>query len=123
VTPLKKKKKSRNSETDWGLNLLGSGEGEIVNRTGRSGSGAGSLSSSVASLKMSPGEDDTGSHRPLFYKTVNQILQDHLKAARKYVTDPDILEELEDDLESDCDALKSFLMATQVSILVAIRLL
>ncbi len=43
------------------------------------------------------------------------IRQEHINAARESVRDPDIRKELEAEIESDCDWLRSFLFASQVS--------
>lgn len=51
----------------------------------------------------------------LFNATVDQIRDDHFKAARAVVRDENLLRELEDDLEYDCERLRSFLLAAQVS--------
>lgn len=61
------------------------------------------------------------SPQPAFLNTVEQIRADHLKAARKAVHDPDLLAELEQDLEADCDRLKSFLLAAQIINEISIR--
>lgn len=50
----------------------------------------------------------------LFNATVDQIRDDHLKAARSVVRDERLLRELEEDLEYDCERLRSFLLAAQV---------
>ncbi|KAK4054281.1 Aspartokinase [Microbotryomycetes sp. JL201] len=69
---------------------------------------ANSLNGSFASLKLM---DDSPQ---LFNATVDQILQDHLVAARKIVKSEELLLELEEDLEYDCERLRSFLLATQI---------
>ncbi|KAM0789418.1 hypothetical protein ACM66B_000243 [Microbotryomycetes sp. NB124-2] len=69
---------------------------------------ANSLNGSFASLKLG---DDTPQ---LFNATVDQILQDHLAAARRVVNNEDILRELEEELEYDCERLRSFLLAAQI---------
>lgn len=56
---------------------------------------------------------------PLFNVTVDRIKEDHLIAARAVVKDAEILRELEDDLKYDCERLRSFLLAAQVSRLFA----
>jgi aspartate kinase len=49
-----------------------------------------------------------------FNGIVDLILSEHVTAARSTLQDPDILKGLEAELEDDCDALRSFLLATQV---------
>lgn len=66
-----------------------------------------SLSSSLSSLRMEDGPQ-------LFNLTVDRIKEDHLVAAREVVKDLEILKELEDDLDYDCERLRSFLLAAQV---------
>ncbi|KIY61670.1 aspartate kinase [Cylindrobasidium torrendii FP15055 ss-10] len=51
---------------------------------------------------------------PDFMGTIDLIRQEHVKAARDSITDPDILRELEREIESDCSWLYSFLYASQV---------
>lgn len=66
------------------------------------------MSASLSSLRAS----DEGPM--LFNLTVDQIKEDHIKAARAVLRDEDILRELEDDLDYDCERLRSFLLAAQV---------
>ncbi|KAL8292009.1 hypothetical protein RQP46_001475 [Phenoliferia psychrophenolica] len=68
----------------------------------------GSLSASMASLRAA----DEGSQ--VFNATVDQIKEDHFVAARAAIKDEAILRELEDDLDYDCERLRSFLMAAQI---------
>lgn len=49
-----------------------------------------------------------------FFKTVDLIRQQHLDAARDSVVDPTILQELEQEIDRDCDFLKNFLLAAKV---------
>ncbi|KZT00650.1 aspartate kinase [Laetiporus sulphureus 93-53] len=51
---------------------------------------------------------------PAFNSTVDIIRSEHINAARSSVRDPDLLKELEAEIERDCDGLRSFLVATQV---------
>lgn len=70
---------------------------------------------SFTSLALSPlTVPQTGQKLPEFNITVDLIRQEHIKAARDSVRDPDILEELEDEIDRDCDWLRSFLFAAQV---------
>ncbi|OCH88383.1 aspartate kinase [Obba rivulosa] len=61
-------------------------------------------------LTMSPARTE----KPSFSRTVDLICDEHLTAARAAVRDSEILVELEAEIEEDCDALRSFLFATQV---------
>ncbi len=56
-----------------------------------------------------------GQELPVYNVTVDLIRQEHINAARESVRDPDIRKELEAEIESDCDWLRSFLFASQVS--------
>lgn len=51
-----------------------------------------------------------------FFATVDLIRSEHVAAARSSISSLVILKELEDEIEKDCDALRSFLMAIQVCI-------
>lgn len=55
-----------------------------------------------------------GQASPPFNVTIDLLRQEHLNAARESLKDPDILNELEDEIERDCDWLRSFLFASQV---------
>jgi aspartate kinase len=50
----------------------------------------------------------------LFDETVDQIKRDHLEAARKVIKTEEVLREVEDELEYDCERLRGFLKAAQV---------
>ena len=51
---------------------------------------------------------------PSFNATVDLIRQEHFTAARESIQDADILKELEEEIENDCNWLRSFLLASQV---------
>lgn len=55
-----------------------------------------------------------GQELPVYNVTVDLIRQEHLNAAGESIRDPDIRKELEAEIESDCDWLRSFLFASQV---------
>ncbi|OBZ77544.1 putative aspartokinase [Grifola frondosa] len=65
---------------------------------------------SFASLAMSP----VNQGGPTFNSTVDIIRSEHITAARSSVRNPRLLQELEAEIERDCDWLRSFLFATQV---------
>jgi aspartate kinase len=67
------------------------------------------MANSVSSLRSL--DDDAV---PAFNATVDQIKRDHLQAARRVVKDPVILQHLEEDLDYDCERLRSFLLAAQI---------
>lgn len=50
-----------------------------------------------------------------FIETVQDIRLDHLNAAHQYISDPDILKRVQEEVNQDCDRLKSFLEAAQVT--------
>ncbi|KAJ2913805.1 hypothetical protein MD484_g6618, partial [Candolleomyces efflorescens] len=55
-----------------------------------------------------------GTPLPAFHATVDLIKEEHFKAARASIEDPEILEELEDEIDRDCEWLRSFLYAAKV---------
>ncbi|KAJ3894540.1 Aspartate/glutamate/uridylate kinase [Lentinula edodes] len=55
-----------------------------------------------------------GQIMPTFNTTVDLIRQEHFKAAADFISDPDIRQELEEEVDKDCDWLRSFLFASQV---------
>ncbi|KIP11870.1 hypothetical protein PHLGIDRAFT_82814 [Phlebiopsis gigantea 11061_1 CR5-6] len=65
------------------------------------------LETPFSSLSMSPAQSS-------FNATVDLLRSEHITAARTSVRDPEILKELEYEIERDIDALRSFLFATQV---------
>jgi aspartate kinase len=52
--------------------------------------------------------------KPDFFITVDLIRQQHLDAARNSISDSNILQDLERDIDRDCDWLKNFLLAAKV---------
>ncbi|BGP02092.1 Aspartokinase [Rhodotorula toruloides] len=78
------------------------------------------LSGSLSNLRMTAsgvgldkmnGDDD----RQLFDDTVDQIKRDHLEAAQKtIVNSKEVLQEVEEELEYDCERLRGFLRAAQI---------
>jgi len=52
---------------------------------------------------------------PDFNATVDLIRQEHIAAARKSIRDPEILQRLETGVNRDCDWVRNFLFAAQVS--------
>ena len=73
----------------------------------------GGLSSSLTMSSIPP---PTKNDDPPFFATVDLIRSEHVMAARSSITSLPILRELEAEIEKDCDALRSFLMAIQVGI-------
>jgi aspartate kinase len=53
--------------------------------------------------------------QPSFNGTVDLIRSEHLTAAKINVRNPEILKELEAEISRDCDMLRGFLFAAQVS--------
>ncbi|BGP42099.1 Aspartokinase [Rhodotorula kratochvilovae] len=71
------------------------------------------LSGSVSSLRLSRAA--TPDERQPYDDTVDQIKEDHLEAARKaIVNSKELLEEIEEELEYDCERLRGFLRAAQI---------
>ncbi|KAI0646543.1 aspartate kinase [Trametes meyenii] len=74
---------------------------------GKSSPTAGAVSSSFT---MSPINAAT----PAFSSTVDVIRSEHFNAAKATIRNLDILQELEAEIDKDCEGLRSFLFATQV---------
>ncbi|KAF9067065.1 Aspartate/glutamate/uridylate kinase [Rhodocollybia butyracea] len=55
-----------------------------------------------------------GQTLPAFNATVDLIRHEHFKAAEDCISDPDIRRALEEEVDKDCDWLRSFLFASQV---------
>ncbi|TFK22168.1 aspartate kinase [Coprinopsis marcescibilis] len=51
---------------------------------------------------------------PDFHATVDLIKEEHFKAARGSVRDPEILSELEEEIDRDCEWLRSYLYAAKI---------
>ncbi|KAI0777195.1 aspartate kinase [Trametes elegans] len=51
---------------------------------------------------------------PAFSTTVDVIRAEHVNAAKSTLRNPEILRELETEIDRDCEALRSFLFATQI---------
>ena len=60
-------------------------------------------------IEPTPAESLTGYH-----VTVDLIRSEHLAAARSSVRDPEILKELQEEIERDCEWLRNFLLAAKV---------
>ena len=45
---------------------------------------------------------------------VKEILADHLEAAKQYISDPALLEQVIQQIEKDCRKLRSFLQAAEI---------
>ena len=71
------------------------------------------MSSTPALSSMHP---PTGNDSPAFLATVDLIRSEHVTAARSSITSLASLEDLEEEIAKDCDALRSFLVAIQVGI-------
>ncbi|GAA6043870.1 hypothetical protein JCM8097_001202 [Rhodosporidiobolus ruineniae] len=84
--------------------------------TPRGSSAGGSLSNSLASLRMLDRRlAGAAEERQLFDDTVDQIKRDHLEAARRVVThSEEVLREVEEELDYDCERLRGFLRAAQI---------
>jgi hypothetical protein len=51
---------------------------------------------------------------PEYHMTVDLIQREHFIAANSSIRDPEILKELKDEIERDCDWLRNFLLAAKV---------
>lgn len=92
------------------------GSGLLLSKTNGMSSSTASLGTVAAAAAAAGagggfGDDET----QLFDETVDQIKRDHIEAARKIITNsPEVLQEVEEDLEYDCERLRGFLRAAQV---------
>ncbi|EIM81965.1 aspartate kinase [Stereum hirsutum FP-91666 SS1] len=76
---------------------------------------SGSPPSLSNSLVLTPVTEPPVPEAPPFSKTVDVIRDEHVKAARKAVVNSaEILKDLEEEIERDCEGLRSFLYATSV---------
>lgn len=86
----------------------------------RSGSSPRSASpQAFTSLAQRNGHADAQETVPDFVKTINLLRGEHISAARASVRDPDILQELEAEIDRDCDWLRTFLFAAKVGFMVS----
>ncbi|KAF8970456.1 Aspartate/glutamate/uridylate kinase [Flammula alnicola] len=59
-------------------------------------------------------EQNSAETQPEFYVTVDLIRREHITAARESIRDPELLTELEEEIERDCEWLRSFLFAAKI---------
>jgi aspartate kinase len=96
--------------------------GTLFSQVGGSGSGSGEGSSPPGSPSPRNQSNFSRPHSimnltsmlPNYSVTVDLIRQEHFDAARASVRDPVILQELEAEIDKDCEWLRSFLFAAQV---------
>lgn len=60
-------------------------------------------------------------NEPAFHATVDILKKGHLDAAKAAVRPGPMRDELEDEIERDCENLRSFLYAAQVSLFLSIK--
>lgn len=72
-----------------------------------------SLGRGSSSGTSSP-QSSSSTSDPEFYKTVDLLRDEHILAARSSIRDPAILQELEDEIERDCEWLRNFLFAAKI---------
>lgn len=92
---------------------------ELDLRSSAAGSGSSSPSPFQSTGRRSgsptsPMLEKTGSEG--FHETVDTIKKGHLEAARKTIREGPIRDELEDEIERDCETLRGFLHAAQVGL-------
>ncbi|GAA5960279.1 hypothetical protein JCM3765_002526 [Sporobolomyces pararoseus] len=80
--------------------------------TSTSSGGRPGLHNSISSLRLADRLNEQ--EKNLFDETVDQIKRDHLEAARKVIKTEEVLREVEDELEYDCERLRGFLKAAQI---------
>lgn len=83
-------------------------------RRSRSSSGLSPITPfTMTPTNTTPG-DSCRQSSPDFATTIQLIRDEHFSAARESIKNPNILQELEDEITSDCDWLNSYLFAAQV---------
>ncbi|OWZ35764.1 aspartate kinase [Cryptococcus neoformans c45] len=90
---------------------------QLESQLGRSGSPSPFQSSSSRSPPRSPAtpsQDSSISQEPAFHVTVDLIKKGHLEAARASLKGGPLRDELEEEIERDCESLRSFLYAAQI---------
>ncbi|KAF9231557.1 Aspartate/glutamate/uridylate kinase [Melanogaster broomeanus] len=108
-------KTSSRSGTMTPLNNMFGRPSEVPSPRTRSSSSPRSASPSTTAFSLTPlTTPQTGQTFPEFNATVDLIRAEHLAAAKASVETPEILQELEAEIERDCDWLRSFLFAAQV---------
>ena len=105
--------RQRTSKPTSGSQTPVSGSNSLFRRSRSSSGIALSTSFAMTPTSTTPGDNCT-QPSPEFATTVQLIRSEHLSAARESIKDPDILQELEDEISSDCDWLNSYLFAAQV---------
>ncbi|KAF4616568.1 hypothetical protein D9613_008733 [Agrocybe pediades] len=80
----------------------------------RSRSSSGAASKSLFALTPLNNDSDAEDTRPEFAITIDLIREEHVEAARSSIRDPDILKELEEEIEHDCEWLYNFLLAAKI---------
>jgi aspartate kinase len=68
----------------------------------------------VSMLNFIPLNEPAPAELQGYQVTVDLIRSEHLVAARSSVRDPEILKELQDEIERDCEWLRNFLLAAKV---------
>lgn len=76
------------------------------------------MGSSPSPSRVGEGEESNpaATVQPSYQLTVDQILSDHLEAARAHVKNTELLASLEQGLSEDCSRLRDFLLAARVRI-------
>lgn len=90
---------------------------QLDSQLGRSGSPSpfqSSCSRSPPRSPITPSQDPSTSQEPAFHTTVDLIKKGHLQAARASLKEGPLRDELEEEIERDCESLRSFLYAAQV---------
>ncbi|KIR71673.1 aspartate kinase [Cryptococcus deuterogattii CA1014] len=90
---------------------------QLDSQLGRSGSPSpfqSSCSRSPPRSPVTPSQDPSVSQESAFHTTVDLIKKGHLQAARASLKEGPLREELEEEIERDCESLRSFLYAAQI---------
>lgn len=98
---------------------------QLDSQLGRSGSPSpfqSSCSRSPPRSPVTPSQDPSVSQESAFHMTVDLIKKGHLQAARASLKEGPLREELEEEIERDCESLRSFLYAAQVCLPIQCRI-
>ncbi|KAG6813262.1 hypothetical protein H0H92_012676 [Tricholoma furcatifolium] len=110
---LKRPRKGSNSGTTTPVRgLFGAGAGIDGSQSPPPSRGRSTPPASFSGL--TPLASATGHSLPEFNATVDLIRDEHIKAAKSSVRDPELLNELLQEIDYDCDWLRNFLFAAQI---------
>lgn len=111
------KRNRKNSQPTSPLADSGYGLDNSSHHTPSGSSSSFPLTSQLPSFTSASKEAQSAQLVPPFMSTIDLIQSEHITAAKSVIRDPELLRELEEEIEVDCDRLRSFLLAAQVNLL------